>query len=149
MNRHVIEFDQKCKSCKGTGVYIGMGEVGGAGVVCHTCHGSGCHHVKIEYEDFEERLIIPEFERVHECNPGIKINADPQFGGMSYQDWLDDKPFPPKSENRQYTCPAWWYQTANYDLMPEWKECGYGAFYICEHFADKDKCWERWDRENS
>ena len=53
----VIEFDEKCKSCKGTGIYVGMAERDGAGIVCHTCKGTGCHHVKFEYEDFEGKIV--------------------------------------------------------------------------------------------
>ena len=49
----IIEFDEKCKSCKGTGVYQGLAEKNGSGVVCYKCKGTGCHHVTFEYEDFE------------------------------------------------------------------------------------------------
>jgi hypothetical protein len=67
---------------------------------------------------------------------------------MSYEAWLDGKPFPSKSEMRQFTCPCWWYQTADYKKKPAWDECLYvGMFSQCSHFANKQSCWERWDRE--
>ena len=147
MSNHVIEFDQECRECDGAGLYSGMGEREGAAVICYVCNGTGCKHVKIEYDDFEGRKAS-EATRVHQVNPGICINAELRFGGMSYADWNAGKPFPPGSENRLFTCPAWWYQAADYDKKPDWKEClGCGIFSSCEHFGIKDTCWNRWDEE--
>ena len=58
-------------------------------------------------------------------------------------------PFPSGSEMRQFTCPAWWYQAADYEKKPQWDCCGIGGglFWDCEHFAAKRECWERWDKE--
>jgi hypothetical protein len=68
---------------------------------------------------------------------------------MPFKEWEAGLPFPPKSENRAYTCPAWWYQSENYKLKPEWETCpGIGLFSSCKHFCTKEKCWERWDKEN-
>ena len=155
MSQHIIEFDEKCKSCKGTGLYVGLGERDGAAVVCYTCYGSGKHHVKIEYEDFEGRQKRDAVVRVFEVNPGIciGIGKDKQykladFGGMSYQDWLGGLQFDRGMENRKFTCPAWWYQSADYDLKPKWDECcACNCFSDCAHFGTKDKCWERFDEE--
>lgn len=153
--KHKIEFDEKCKSCKGTGLYSGMGEDPNCAVVCHTCRGTGCHHFVYVYEDFEERIIDDKILHVYEVNPGIKVGQGrgykfDDFGGMSYAEWLQGKPFEPGMENRQFTCPAWWYQSANHELKPRWDECiGVSSFSSCDHFKNKEKCWERWDRENS
>ena len=153
--KHVIGFDEKCKSCKGTGLYVGMGERDGAAVVCHGCNGTGKYHFKHEYEDFEERIKRENIKRVYETNVGIGIGeakgkyALPDFGGMDYEDWLNGEPFPLKSEMRRFVCPAWWYQSADYDKKPNWKECGWGSFSKCPSFHTKDKCWERWDKEFS
>ena len=151
--KHVIGFDEKCKSCKGTGLYVGMGERDCTAVVCHTCKGSGKHHFKYEYEDFDTRIKRDKVEKVYEVNAGIGIGKGnnyslEDFGGMPYKDWLEGKPFPPKSEMRRFVCPAWWYQSTDYDKKPNWKECGYGSFSECPSFHAKDKCWERWDKEN-
>ena len=147
MMKHTLEFDEKCKHCNGTGLYTGMGEKRMVAVVCHTCEGTGCHHVKFVYEDFEGRQQAENITRVHECNPGIFINDDPKFGGISYQEWLENPVFPEGTENRLYTCPAWWFQNASKD-KPEWNECGLGRLFAdCEHFPVKDACWRRWDKE--
>lgn len=149
-----LEFVRQCPSCGGTGLYVGLAERDGFGVVCHTCHGTGKEIVSIEYIEFtgrKERQV----HTVLEINPGICAalgngHAKRDFGGMPYRDWLAGKPFPPKSEMRQFTCPAWWYQSANDAMKPQWDECmdclG-SRFASCTHFADKQACWERWDRE--
>ena len=138
----VIEFDEKCKSCGGTGLYVGMAERGGAAVVCHTCKGTGCHHFRYEYEDFTERSKRPDVERVHIVNLGLCI------GGIPYDAWLRGENFIKGTENRKYTCPAWWYQSADYNKKPNWNECRFGSFLSCKYFTDKESCWKRWDSEN-
>jgi len=157
MPHHVIEFDQKCKSCKGTGLYIGYAEKDGAAVVCCDCRGTGCRHTKIEYDDFEERIARDDVERVYEINPGIGIGKGKasgeyklsDFGGISYEVWVKGhRKFGPGTENRRFTCPAWWYQTADYEKKPDWADCvGFGSFSGCDHFANKEDCWDRWDKE--
>ena len=52
------------------------------------------------------------------------------------------------SEDRKSTCPAWWFQRADYGLKPRWDECKLGSFTACPSFKDKGACWARWDREN-
>jgi len=146
----VIEFDEKCKSCGGTGIYKGFAELGKVGVVCYRCNGSGCYHFKHEYEEFKERKKRDDIKRVVECNPGIGIDDSSEFGGLTYKDWLRGDKFIKGTEMRKYTCPAWWYQTANYALKPRWKECmRSGVVASCKLFATKEKCWQRWDKENN
>jgi len=159
MSHHVIEFNRKCESCKGTGLYVGFAEKDGAAVVCHDCKGTGCYHTKIEYDDFEGRITRDDVERVYETNPGIGIGKGMEggdryelsdFGGMSYSAWINGYKFGAGTENRRFTCPAWWYQSANYEKKPDWNEClsALGrTFSHCDHFKDKNKCWERWDKE--
>ena len=65
--KHVIEFDEKCKSCKGTGLYVGLAERDGAAVVCHTCKGTGKHHVRIEYDDFGQVVLDSDPRRSSGC----------------------------------------------------------------------------------
>ena len=148
---HRIEFDEKCKSCRGTGLYVGMAERDGAAVVCHTCGGSGCHHVTIQYDDFLGRVPRDDVKRVLEVNPGICVGSGNgcnlrDFGGMNYDDWWEGHEFPSGSEMRKYTCPAWWYQSADYHKKPSWDECiGVGTFSQCSMFSSKEKCWAKWD----
>jgi len=155
MATHVFETDCQCVECKGSGLYVGLAERDGAAVVCYKCKGTGKAHIKIEWEDFEGRRELPGVARVVANNPGVVVGQDDatglaltDFGGQSYEDWKAGKPFPPGSEMRKYVCPAWWYQTANYDLKPHWHECICGgSFYSCKHFDEMAECWARWDRE--
>ena len=151
----IVEFDEKCKACDGTGLYVGFAENDGAAVVCHNCGGTGCFHFKHEYKPFEKRTKREDVTWVLRANPGIGIGKGKykefslaDFGGMSIKDWEDGKKFVPRMEMRKFTCPAWWYQTVNYKLKPSWDWCGScGAFSGCSHFSSKETCWERWDKE--
>ena len=149
-----IEFKEVCKECKGTGLYIGMAERNEATTVCYNCKGTGYNHFKRTYTPFKERLPHPTAKQVYECNPGIMIGSSQgfslsDFGGMSYADWVRGVSFTPKMAMRKYTCPAWWFQTADSTKEPNWSECKLGiSFSRCEHFENKSKCWERWDKEN-
>lgn len=155
---HIVEFDEKCKKCDGTGLYSGMGESPDSAVVCHACNGTGCHHFKYEYEDFKGRKRKPKIKHVYQTNPGIKVGEGggykfADFGGMPYEDWWQGKPFKKGMENRRFTCPAWWYQSANDKLMPDWndehRKCIFaGSFSKCNFFNVKDECWKRWDKEH-
>ena len=159
MTEQILKYDCECDACKGTGVYVGMGEMSGAAVVCSSCKGSGERHITIKYRDFTGRKDNPAVRRVYRTNPGIGIGEGngvhlEDFGGISYDDWKADKPFPPMSEDRRFTCPAWFYQSADYKLRPDWRDddanCSAnlgGRFSDCKHFGEKHKCWARWDRE--
>lgn len=154
MPKKVIEFGYACKACEATGLYVGMAERDGAAVVCHNCDGSGRAVHRFEYEDFTKRAKRKDVKRVFQTNPGIGIGTGKNgefkledFGGMAYADWLESKPFVDGMENRRFTCPAWWYQSADYKRKPNWKECEGGSFSSCSKFCDKAKCWERWDKE--
>ena len=144
----------ECKDCMGTGLYVGLAERDGAAVVCHSCKGTGM--TDFRFNEFTGRKDKPNVKRVYQTNPGIVIGTGhghslSSFGGMPATDWADGKPFPPGSENRTFTCPAWWYQCADYDKKPKWDECMSnlgGSFSGCKHFCDKAKCWERFDKEN-
>lgn len=154
MAHHIIEFDQQCKDCNGTGIYIGLAERDGVGVVCRRCKGIGHHKVSIEYDDFEGLTPRANIKRIVRTNPGIVIGESEKdnlslddFGGMPYSDWLIGKPFPSGSEDRKHTCPAWFYQSADCTKKPNWASCGWGYFGDCKNFCRKDECWARWDKE--
>lgn len=141
-----FKVKQICKSCSGTGIYTGLAERDGSGVICHTCKGTGCHEFIHKYEEFKSKKIIENIKHVVEVNPGICIGNKGEykfndFGGISYTAWLNGKSFPKGSEMRKFTCPAWWYQSANYKLKPNWDECiGVGSFAQCPNFINKINC---------
>lgn len=155
MAHHRIEYDYECKQCKGTGLYVGMAERDGAAVVCHGCQGTGKAHNIIEYDDFDGRKEREAVRRVYEVNPGICVGEGggyklEDFGGVPYADWLKGGGFPEGSEMRAFTCPAWWYQSADYAQKPEWGECYcVGRFAACSRFAHKETCWARFDAEHT
>ena len=151
--KKIFAVKQKCKSCDGTGIYKGMGERDGFGVVCHTCKGTGSHVFRHEYEGFDKRQIRTDVIRVVKTNPGITLGVNNDlhynsFGGISYEDWINGGDFKPGTEMRNYVCPAWWYQSADYYKKPNWDKCiRYGAFSGCRHFDNKHLCWDRFDEE--
>lgn len=145
---------EKCQACKGTGVFVGMGERDGAGIICRKCEGSGCVIFIHKYEDFERRGEMQDVSRVYQNNPGIGIGENlskglslEDFGGMPYKEFIKGMPFPPGSEMRKFSCPAWWYQSVDPGKKPNWEQCGFGMFSKCRYFGNKNKCWERWDKE--
>lgn len=154
-----IEYDCECDACKGTGLYVGMGERDGAAVVCSRCKGTGHRHIVIKYREFEGRRKRQDVKRVFQANPGICIGVGDghslnDFGGIDYEAWDNGSSFEIGSENRAFTCPAWFYQSANYDLKPDWNEgevkCAcLGSFSSCRHFHEKEKCWSRFDVEQA
>ena len=150
-----IELKEVCQYCKGTGLYIGMAERDGAAVVCHKCNGTDCFNFVHEYKEFKERFECKNVKWVYQANPGIVVGNTKckfsDFGGMSYNDWKNDRKFESGMEMRRYTCPAWWYQSVDWDKKPDWGECYEclgNTFSQCKYFKDKEKCWERFDKEN-
>jgi hypothetical protein len=154
MSEHTKTVQAECDGCGGTGLYVGLGERDGFAVQCHRCSGTGERTLTFGWRDFEGRKARPGVLRVLQTNPGIvaglgNAHTPEDFGGMPYTEWRDGRPFPPGSEMRAFTCPAWWYQSADYARKPDWPECGFGGrFSDCRHFPDKAGCWSRWDREN-
>lgn len=153
MSHHQIEV--ACVECGATGLYSGMGERDGAAVVCFRCKGTGA--ATVTYDDFEGRKPPRKaVRRVYQTNPGICIGEGnghklEDFGGVPYEDWKRDGSFPKRgAENREFTCPAWWYQSADYKRKPDWDACNSqlgSSFSSCRYFASKKNCWKRFDEE--
>lgn len=148
-----IHIEHECDACRGTGLYVGFAEHDGAAVVCNICKGTGKAVFDMDYKMFTGRKKRSGVKHVFQANAGIGIGTGggkyklSDFGGLPVKDWEKGKPFGPGTEMREFTCPAWWYQTVDYKKMPEWKECGGAMFSKCEHFKNKAKCWERFDKE--
>lgn len=149
-DKHMKTFKvkEKCKACKGTGLYVGIGERDGVAVVCYICGGTGCEEFEHKYKEFTKRTRRKGIKRVLQVNPGIVASSSPDFGGISYNEWAKGDKFSQGSEMRQYTCPAWWYQSADHYRKPDWKACVVtGSFSGCKQFKNKQLCWQRFDRE--
>jgi len=155
--------DRVCESCQGSGLYVGFAERRGGAVVCSSCKGEGHYEETFRWTEWKEgqkRVVKRDIKRVFATNPGIGIGEGElestgqilkleDFGGVDYKEWQKSgkKAFVKGTEMRKFTCPAWWWQSANYDKKPDWKECcGFGSFSNCKHFCKKEKCWERYDK---
>lgn len=152
MSEHTKTVKTECTACGGTGLYVGMGEGDGFAVQCSRCKGTGEETRTFRWRDFEGRKVREGVVRVLEVNPGIIVGTDSghsvdAFGGVDYATWLNGEGFPPGSEMRDFTCPVWWYQSADYNRKPKWSKCGLGQFSACKHFANKAACWTRFDEE--
>ena len=134
----------QCPECKGTGIYVGMAEHDGYGVVCHKCYGKGW--IIFEYNEFTKRSRRQGITMVLKRNPGICVGKRIgfNFGGMPYKDWFNDKPFPKGSEMRQFTCPYWW--TAQEFKLEKCMQDAGAAYSSCAHFANKELCWQEYDK---
>lgn len=157
--KNKLEIDRECESCKGTGLYLGMAERDGSAVVCHTCKGEGHYEETIRWTEFKRLKGQKGVRRVFAAARGICIGEGTvegrklrleDFGGLDYDLWLALKnktKFPEGTEMRQFTCPAWFWQTVDSDKKPDWKECQhFGSFSKCPHFVIKNSCWEKYDR---
>ena len=157
MSKHVWEQEAECGSCKGTGLCVCFAENSGAAVVCHTCKGTGKVTLRTVWRDFEGRKQREGIKRVLACNPGVGIGEGEcdgetfrleYFGGLTVAEWEAGAVFGAGAEMRRFTCPAWWWQTQDYNLKPSWDECIVcGSFSGCKHFPDKAECWDRWDAD--
>lgn len=153
---HKFDTQAACSACKATGLYRGIAEGDGSAVVCHRCKETGEVTLTLEWDEFRGRQERPGVTRVVATNPGIVIGEGDaaqfrleDFGGLAYEDWKRGESFGPRSEMRVFTCPAWWYQSADYDKKPRWEEClAAGSFSRCAKFPNKAACWERFDRES-
>jgi hypothetical protein len=152
MSHHKLSFDAACKACQATGLHVGIAERDGAAVLCHTCKGTGKQIIVVEYDDFEGRKERPEVERVFQVNPGICICKEKgrftldEFGGMSYEDWESGKTFPPGSEKPKVYLPGLVVSIRRLREKAGMERMRLG---FIQYFGSKDKCWERWDAENS
>lgn len=144
----MISVHIECSACRGTGLYIGFAEGDGTAVVCTRCNGTG--EKILDYKPFIKRNPPPHrVKRVFQTNFGYRTTPDDP-SGMPVEDWDAGKPFPKGSEDRERSCPAWFYQSADCSKKPDWDWCAAAnVFSQCRHFPTKQKCWERWDKEYS
>lgn len=152
-----IELDIQCKECKGTGVYIGMGERDGAAVVCHRCDGTGKYHYAFEYKDFGGRIKRRGVKRVYKSGYGyclapkkIKFQRvgeiDLAQEGVSYDEFWEGKH---PQHIRKMACPMLADQGACHEMKGFTATCGCCAGRLiteCPQYADRARCWERFDK---
>jgi hypothetical protein len=153
-----IDMMIECPSCKGTGVYSGMGENKNVAVVCYKCKGTGQFHYTYSYNEFTGRNKITGIDRVYLQGYGYKIGTgkinfskigeiDMDKEGVSYEEFLDGK-IP--QHIKKLACPMLADQSACHDIKGFTNKCnalnGGGYFsYIpdCKYQCNKEECWKR------
>ena len=153
------EIKIKCQSCKGSGLYVGIGERDGAAVVCSMCNGEG--FVFFKYEEFigiekredVERVYIPSYGYViapKEIDFKEHGKIDLRKEGVSYEEWQSGKK--PK-HIKQLVCPMIADQGACHKIKGFFKECErlHGTCLLgvrprtCNHLSKKEECWKRFE----
>lgn len=154
-----INLKIECKSCGGTGIYVGMGERDGASVICHTCNGTGCQDYYFTYTEFKERKKTDKVKRVfldgygyvlctHPITLDNGVFVDFSKEGVSYDEFVNGKM--PK-HIKQMACPMRADQSACHDIKGFVDKCnelnggwiGYIPSCKCEN---KNECWDRFDK---
>lgn len=150
-----IKLEVECSSCRGTGVYSGMGERDGASILCFQCKGTG--KSKFRYTPFTGRKKAEGVERVYLSSYGYCISPEEiefdEFGkidfskeGVSYDEFLSGK----KPEHiKQMACPMTADQGMCHSVkgFVEWcKEhgCSWGSTITrCKNQCNKLECWHK------
>jgi hypothetical protein len=152
-----IELEIECQSCGGTGVYSGMGEGKGAGVVCYVCEGTGAYDYVFEYSDFHGKNRKDGIDRVYKRNMGYMLSTgainfkgvgeiDMDKEGVSYDDFFDGKM---PEHIKQLGCPMRADQGECHDIEGFVDECNNmglefgGIITDCKNYPKKHECWTR------
>ena len=96
-----LEIDFECKSCNGTGIYVGVCARDGAGGVCEFCHGTGCYTFIFCGKKFTGRKIRKDIKRVysaadvntvvvcpHDVTTDKGVTLEFSKAGCTYEEWL-------------------------------------------------------------
>lgn len=145
----------ECEDCKGTGLFKGVAERGGAAVVCSCCHGTGKR--EITYNKFEGRKEIAGVTRVFEGVSGY-LHSDEDITtkdgktlhysqyGCSYDAWKSGVNPTPMEE---LYCPLEYHSNTSVNGKPFF--CGLCAedyseesIKDCYFYDRKEMCWKEW-----
>jgi len=157
-----IEMEIECPSCKGTGVYTGIGEHDGAAVVCYRCNGTGKYHYSYTYIPFTKRRKRKNIKRVYLSSYGYCIapheidfdkigKIDLSKEGVSYEEFIKGKK--PK-HIEQFGCPMLADQSACHDIKGFTDIChdkdhndGWVSMIThCKYYPNKANCWVRFNK---
>lgn len=153
-----IEMTIECDACHGTGVYVGIAERDGAGVICTKCQGSGAFLYKLIYNEFTGRKTRDDVKRVYKSGYGYVIaptvinfngkTIDMQGEGVSYEDFC--RGVMPK-HIKSLACPMSSDQSACHKIngfIDQCMEIHGGLISIitkCKGQHDKAACWKRFE----
>lgn len=141
----------ECKSCDGTGLYVGMAEQDGSAVVCSSCKGTGRYKHMFTYTEFTQRKTRDDVKRVYATSAGYCHTPEDitteegkliEFskGGASYSDWLKGAELKPIKNlycPLQFTGQAWKAQYC--------KDNWFGSIMSCPNRHNMEKCWKEWE----
>jgi len=151
----------ECKSCSGTGVYQGMAEGHGCGVVCTTCKGSGAFEYTFTYNEFKGKRTKDGISRVYKSGYGYKIGLgkinfvgigeiDMDKKGVSYTEFLSGQM---PAHIQELCCPMLADQGACHAIDGFVQQCkkldgrGWiGHIPNCNYASKKSLCWDRFTR---
>lgn len=157
-----LELDVECRDCGATGLYMGLGERNGCAVVCHTCKGTGCEHIKLEFTKFKKRKKRTDVKRVFEHGAGFVHSAEDvtlegqtirfSEGGATYEEWLAGAELKPVKD---LYCPFLWsgqaLQLPDEDKNNLYKDrcskkvaLGH-SITQCGFWGEKAHCWEQYE----
>jgi len=156
-----IELKIQCRSCGGTGIYVGIGERDGAAIVCHTCNGTGCEDYYFEYTPFTKRKKKEGIKRVYKDGMGYCIapkllvfkgvgTIDMAKEGVSYAEFLEGKM---PEHIKTLGCPMQADQGTCHEIKGFIEECdklngGYlNMIADCKNHPNKAECWDRFDKQ--
>lgn len=80
-------IEMQCSACNGTGIYHGMAEPKGVGVVCLRCQGTGKQ--TITYIPFTGRKKREDIDVVRLSKGSTILSCGPTGTEISYQDFLN------------------------------------------------------------
>lgn len=149
----------ECPSCKGTGIYSGMGEGVGVGVICNSCDGTGRKLFVYYYKDFVGRKKRNDIKRVYKSGSRFKLGlgkinfegigvVDMDNEGISYEEFLQGEM---PSEIESIDCPMIADQGACHEIPGFVDKCNelhggslWGIYlYNCSYQPNKKECWKR------
>jgi hypothetical protein len=157
-----MEIIIECRSCRGSGVYVGADERDGAAVVCPTCKGKG--FTTFKYNEFNGLKQRDDVTRVYLSGYGYVIApktirydlgvVDMLKEGVSYEEWLNGKM---PEHIRKLACPMLADQDACHRIKGFSDECGemHGKLFLgipidkCSYQPNKDLCWKRFDSQSN
>ena len=142
-----IEWTQECDSCKGSGLYVGLGERDGLAVLCSRCMGQGYTENIVEYNAFAGRKNRDGITHVIYVNPGIVLTPELVDEAVPVQEWQQNGNTALHKAGRSFFCPASWAQRTGLIKSPNWPECVRPGikFTSCPHYETRAKCWESFD----
>lgn len=153
-----IEMLIECPLCNGTGVYSGIAEGEGVGVICYECNGTGAY--TYSYKNFTGRKTKKGIKRVYLTGSQYKLGTgkvtfsngigeiDMDKEGVSYDEFLNGKI--PK-HIRKLSCPMVADQGACHDRKGFVDKCNqiHGEYLFnlteCKNQANKEQCWDRFE----